>query len=66
MIILTKLDINLESKTLLIFNVVSIINNNYKIVSKLVSKLAIKVLATNILDFKSISKILIKTNLEYE
>jgi len=46
--------------------VVSSINNNYKIVSKLVSKLVKKVLATNILDFKSISKILIKTNLEYE
>jgi len=38
----------------------------YKMVSKLISKLAIKVLATNILDFKLVSKRLIVTNLEYK
>jgi len=35
-------------------------------VSKLVSKLAIKVLATNILDSKLVSKRLIETNLKYK
>jgi len=38
----------------------------YKIVSKLVSKLATKVLAINILDYKLVFKILIETNLEYK
>jgi len=40
--------------------VVSVIN---KIVYKLVSKLAIKVLTTNILDFKLVSERLIETGL---
>jgi len=35
-------------------------------VSKLVSKLAIKILVTNILNYKLVSKRLIKTNLEYK
>jgi len=38
----------------------------YKIVSKLLSKLATKVLATNILNFKLASKRLIETNLEHK
>jgi len=35
-------------------------------VAKFVSKLATKVLATNILDSKLVSKSLIKTNLDYK
>jgi len=35
-------------------------------ISKLVSKLATKILAINILDSKLISKILIETNLRYK
>jgi len=35
-------------------------------VSKLVSKLTTKVLATNILDYKLVSKRLIETNLEHK
>ena len=46
---------------------VSIISKkNYKMVYKLVSELTTKVLATNILDSKLVSKRLIKTNLEYK
>jgi len=35
-------------------------------ICKLLSKLTTKILATKILDFKLISKILIETNLEYK
>jgi len=45
--------------------VVSIINKKYKIISKLISKLAIKVLAINILVSKLVYKILIETNLKH-
>ena len=43
---------------------VSLLIEIYKMVSKLISKLTIKVLVINILDFKLVSKRLIKNNLE--
>jgi len=48
--------------------VVFIINKkNYKIIYKLVSKLATKILITNVfLDYKLVFKRLIETNLEYK
>ena len=61
-----KLYIILETKILCLSKVVSIINKMYKIISKLVSKLAIKVLATNILDYKLVSERLIETNFKYK
>jgi len=39
---------------------------SYKMISRFISKLAIKVLDINILDSKLVSKILIKTNVEYK
>jgi len=63
---LIKLYIILETKILCLSKVVSIINKMYKIISKLVSKLAIKVLATNILDYKLVSERLIETNFKYK
>jgi len=62
---LTKLDTILETKKLYLSKVV-IIKKNYTIVSKLVAKLATKVLTTNILDSKLVSKRLVETNLEYK
>jgi len=48
----------LETKTLLI--------KNYKIIYKLIFKLVNKVLGTNILYFKLVSKRVIETTLEYK
>ena len=62
---MTKLDTILETKKLYLSKVV-IIKKNYTIVSKLVAKLATKVLTTNILDSKLVSKRLVETNLEYK
>jgi len=62
---LTKLDIDLETKKLLIFKMISIINKN-KMIFKLVSKLAIKILVIYILYFNLVSKRLRKTKLKYK
>ena len=45
---------------------VSIINKNYKMSFKLISKLATKILTINVLDSKLVSKRLIDINLEYK
>jgi len=63
---LTKLDIILETKKLLRSKVVSIINKIYKMISKLVSKWATKVLTTNIFYSKLVFKRIIETNLQYK
>ena len=62
---MTKLDIDLETKKLLIFKMISIINKN-KMIFKLVSKLAIKILVIYILYFNLVSKRLRKTKLKYK
>jgi len=46
--------------------VIFIINKKFKIISKLVYKLAIQVLVTNVLDSKLVYKRLIETNLKYK
>ena len=51
-----KLNIILETKKLVVSKMVSIINKKYKMIFKLVSKLATKILTTNILDSKLVSK----------
>jgi len=63
---MTKLDTSLETKKLLVSKVVLLLIQNYNMVFKLVSKLVTKVLATNILDSKLVSKRLIEINLEYK